>query len=298
MNDSEKNKQELIEELHALRGRVREMTQTASVREHIQDVLQHSAKAEHEFNEVLGSLVEVVNELSVIPAVDEMCRQAVLLARHRLGFERLGIWFRTKDPWVFTGSYGVDAFGEIVDERTKTNRIDPGSPEARMITSKVPIITYGSGPVVDSTGAEVGQAEQVFAPIWDGTAVIGHISMDNRVTHRPITSHQCELLRLFASSLGYLVTRARAHEDRERLINELQAALNQINTLSGLLPICASCKKIRDDHGYWSQIEEYIQQHSEAEFSHSICPDCVERLYPELAKRKNGEETEEPTPLT
>jgi hypothetical protein len=63
---------------------------------------------------------------------------------------------------------------------------------------------------------------------------------------------------------------------------ELQKALSEINTLSGLLPICASCKKIRDDKGYWNQIEAYIRDRSEAEFSHSICPKCASRLYPEL----------------
>jgi hypothetical protein len=67
---------------------------------------------------------------------------------------------------------------------------------------------------------------------------------------------------------------------RER--NELQKAISEIKTLSGLLPICASCKKIRDDSGYWNQIEAYIRDRSEAEFSHSICPKCASRLYPEL----------------
>ena len=66
---------------------------------------------------------------------------------------------------------------------------------------------------------------------------------------------------------------------REQLVNDLKNALDEIKTLSGLLPICASCKKIRDDKGYWNQIEVYIQQHSEAEFSHGICPDCMDALY-------------------
>ena len=67
---------------------------------------------------------------------------------------------------------------------------------------------------------------------------------------------------------------------RER--NELQKAISEIKTLSGLLPICASCKKIRDDKGYWNQIEAYIRIRSEAEFSHSICPECAEQLYSDL----------------
>ena len=60
---------------------------------------------------------------------------------------------------------------------------------------------------------------------------------------------------------------------------ELQDALDQVKVLRGLIPICSSCKKIRDDQGYWHQVEEYVQTHSEAEFSHGICPDCARRLY-------------------
>jgi len=76
--------------------------------------------------------------------------------------------------------------------------------------------------------------------------------------------------------------RKRAQDEKDRLIVELRAALGKVKTLGGLLPICASCKKIRDDAGYWRQIEAYIRDHSEAEFSHSICPECAKKLYPEL----------------
>lgn len=76
--------------------------------------------------------------------------------------------------------------------------------------------------------------------------------------------------------------RKRVEEEREVLIAELQAALEQVKQLSGLLPICASCKKIKDDNGSWNQIELYIRDHSEAEFSHGLCPDCAKKLYPEL----------------
>jgi len=76
--------------------------------------------------------------------------------------------------------------------------------------------------------------------------------------------------------------RKRIEEERERLVRDLREALAEVKTLSGLLPICASCKKIRDDKGYWRQIEIYIRDHSEAEFSHSICPECVKKMYPNL----------------
>ncbi len=71
------------------------------------------------------------------------------------------------------------------------------------------------------------------------------------------------------------------NEEREKLILELQEANAKVKTLSGFFPICASCKKIRDDEGYWKQIETYISEHSEALFTHSICPECAKRLYPE-----------------
>ncbi len=76
---------------------------------------------------------------------------------------------------------------------------------------------------------------------------------------------------------------ARKEEEAERLklIHELTDALGKIKTLKGLLPICSSCKKIRDDKGYWQKVESYISEHTDAEFTHGICPECVRRVYPE-----------------
>ena len=80
--------------------------------------------------------------------------------------------------------------------------------------------------------------------------------------------------------------RKQSEEKQKQLVLELQEALAKVKTLSGFLPICASCKKIRDDEGYWEQIEKYISEHSEAQFSHGICPECAEKLYPQLYKKK------------
>jgi len=70
--------------------------------------------------------------------------------------------------------------------------------------------------------------------------------------------------------------------EREILITRLEEALAKVKTLSGLLPICAACKQIRDDRGYWNQIESYIRDHSQAEFTHLICPPCAKKLYPDI----------------
>lgn len=77
-----------------------------------------------------------------------------------------------------------------------------------------------------------------------------------------------------------ITERKRAEEEREQLIAELKQALSKIKTLNGLLPICASCKKIRDDQGYWTQIETYIRTHAAVDFTHGICPECARKLYP------------------
>jgi PAS domain S-box-containing protein len=99
--------------------------------------------------------------------------------------------------------------------------------------------------------------------------------LETRVASRTAElSHANELLR---QEIG---ERRRAEQERETLIEELQDALVRIKTLKGLIPICASCKKIRTDKGFWQQIEEYIGDHSDAEFSHGLCPDCARTLYP------------------
>jgi PAS domain S-box-containing protein len=75
--------------------------------------------------------------------------------------------------------------------------------------------------------------------------------------------------------------RKSAEAERERLIRELQETLGRVRTLSGLLPMCAACRKIRDKQDVWHNLESYIRTHTEADFSHGICPDCRQRLYPE-----------------
>jgi len=88
---------------------------------------------------------------------------------------------------------------------------------------------------------------------------------------------------VLSASIGFCWGKIRqTDEEKSKLIIELQEALQRVKTLGGLLPICASCKKIRDDQGYWNQIEAYIEQHSEAEFTHGICPQCARKLYPDF----------------
>jgi hypothetical protein len=77
-----------------------------------------------------------------------------------------------------------------------------------------------------------------------------------------------------------LTERVRAEADRERLIEELQQALDSVKMLSGLIPICTHCKAVRDDKGYWLQVDAFMREHSNAKLSHSICPDCAQKVMP------------------
>ena len=88
------------------------------------------------------------------------------------------------------------------------------------------------------------------------------------------------------AKIKILIRLKNALDERDKLIHVLQEALSKLKTLWGLLPICSSCKKIRDQNGSWNQIEDYIREHSPANFSHSICPECAKRLYPEFYNNK------------
>lgn len=89
-----------------------------------------------------------------------------------------------------------------------------------------------------------------------------------------------------------LLARVNTHITLQQTIKKLRRALDEVKTLKGLLPICAKCKKVRDDEGYWQSVEKYISQKTEAKFTHSICPDCLKDLYPEYYEKKYGKNKE------
>jgi DNA-binding NtrC family response regulator len=97
-----------------------------------------------------------------------------------------------------------------------------------------------------------------------------------------IKDHDRNYLHVMPVTVKNAIGRHRMEQERERLIKELQCAMADIKTLRGLLPICARCKKIRDDKGYWNHMEHYIQEHTDAQFTHGYCPDCASELFKSL----------------
>lgn len=114
------------------------------------------------------------------------------------------------------------------------------------------------------------------------------------VTISPIAGPTGEIIG--ASTIARDITERRREEaERLKLIEDLTQALAHAKTLRSLLPICAGCKKIRDDHGYWQQLESYFQQHEHIDFSHGLCPECTDRLYPEFANNLRTDNGSPPT---
>jgi hypothetical protein len=108
---------------------------------------------------------------------------------------------------------------------------------------------------------------------------------ENNITLQEKVEQRTEALqRANRDLLVEIENRKKVEKEKEALIIELQKALEEVKVLSGMLPICSFCKNIRNDEGYWQEIETYIREHTTAEFSHSICTDCMKKHYPDIYK--------------
>lgn len=126
--------------------------------------------------------------------------------------------------------------------------------------------------------------QALYVAAWIGVpllALLAIVLLWNRTLHRRVETRTREL-RLHQEHLEELVKARTA---------DLQEALEDVKRLSGLVPICASCKKVRDDQGYWTQVEQYVEANSEATFTHGLCPDCIDHLYPEVIARRKAAES-------
>ena len=137
----------------------------------------------------------------------------------------------------------------------------------------------------------------IMMPGMDGYEVCQRLKEDERTKDIPVifitakSDIEGEIKGFALGAVDYITqpivhhivqARVRTHLQLKHKTDLLEQALKEIKTLRGIVPICANCKKIRDDEGYWTQVEVYVQNHSEATFSHGICPGCAKKLYPEF----------------
>jgi PAS domain S-box-containing protein len=183
-------------------------------RKQAEDELRQTREAALQFSEQLAALQEVTNELSKAESSDDLCQMAVQLGRSRLGFDRVSIWFIEEHLGIMRGSFGTDERGELRDERNAQVELRHEGLAWRLFSHKEPKALVEHCPLCDHLGREVGEGDNALAALWDGDEVIGVICVDNLFTGQPIRERQLEVLRLYATTLGHLITRKQADEAR------------------------------------------------------------------------------------
>lgn len=146
----------------------------------------------------------------------------------------------------------------------------------------------------ESEGLMMGAGDYIVKPFNPSLArlrVKNHLELKRQ---RDLLNSRAEELQVLNNELAHEVEERRSVQiSNEQLISELRKATAEVKTLSGLLPVCASCKQVRDDQGYWSQLETYLKKHTEISFSHGLCLDCAHKLYPEYYDKTPAKELPE-----
>ncbi|MFA6033984.1 MAG: GAF domain-containing protein [Myxococcota bacterium] len=216
-----------------------------------------------------------------IIAGDDLSRISALVLRHA----RL----LTGSPLGFTGWFG-DTTGEIVFSAVEGETLPAQTTRKSSISRAV----GGSLFIVNDPKNEImppglprwrdSITRLIAAPAVFSDELLGQVVVAN--AGQDYTGDDVETLERLSSFYAIAIRFTRSQHEREVLIHELQEAIGKVKTLSGLLPICSSCKQIRDDKGYWHQVEVYVRNRTDAQFSHGICPDCMKKLYPDLFENK------------
>ena len=192
-----------------IQGIARDITE----RRKAEEAIRKSELSERQLRKQLTILNEVTAELSKASSLDDLCRRAVELGRKELGFDRLGIWFIEEKPDRLRGSFGTDEEGNTRDERHMTSRIEKDFIASNVIGEpKRRIALRHNQYLNDEQGNRLGPLTHVVAALWNGEDIIGCLSADNLFSRRPFTVADCELLKLFASSLGHLCSQKRTEE--------------------------------------------------------------------------------------
>ncbi|HNX96039.1 MAG TPA: HAMP domain-containing protein [Candidatus Aminicenantes bacterium] len=195
----------------------------------------------------------------------------------------------------------IQRFMEVIDRRMRTESSDD---QARLFRYTLLALVFTIVVMVVVLIKFIHTWWHILRPIGHLRRQVAEIAAGNYAARGDVPSGNeigelCDNFNSMAASLqrdvderqeAERVIRATA-EQREKLIGELQSALDNIKTLQGLIPICASCKKVRDDKGYWGQVEEYIGAHTEARFTHGICPECARKLYGDVYEQMEKKRT-------
>jgi hypothetical protein len=262
---------------------------------------------------------EIIGILNASTGVTETIKGILAAIQKETGFDAVGIRLRSgKDfPYFaqngFSGDFLLtentlvvrnkdggqcrDKNGEYKLECTCglviSGKTDPANP---LFTDGGSFWTNDSLPILDLPGEQDprlhprnkcihdGYFSIALIPIRSKGEIVGLLQLNGREKDMLIFE-QVHYFERLSASIGVALMRKLADEELKREHNRLQKALKEVKTLRGFIPICASCKKVRVDDAYWEQLEVYIHDHTEAELSHGLCPECIGKLYPGLCEK-------------
>lgn len=274
----------------ALWGGMDGVTAAGQIREHLDIpvifLTAHSDSATLQRAKVTGPYGYIVK-----PLVERDLRIGVEMALHKHAMERQQTkqdkWFATTLASLGEAVIATDANGGVRFMNPLAESIT-GWPQAQATGRHLDQVMALSDEAASTGGqgvfAEAVRKGQVIN--WAGNSVLW--PRDGRST--PIDYSATCIHELDGTLAGVVVVlrditpRHQTEQDRERIIRQLRATLETVKTLRGLVPVCASCKKIRDNQGHWNAVDAYITKHGLGEVSHGLCPDCIRKLYPSLAE--------------
>ncbi|MGD9939747.1 MAG: GAF domain-containing protein [Clostridia bacterium] len=200
------------------------------------------------------------------------------------------VWIPQDDGWMqaVSSSYGTATMG----------RTDAGSRDEKS-TIEIPAGQLGNCCEVQRTlvgGFRNGTGSVAFIPLLSRGKARGVLELGNEFVSGAFPPERMKIVEAIAAQASISIENAELYANLERKVEErtrdLEAALKNVRQLQGLIPICSSCKKVRDDTGYWGQVEEYISARTDADFTHGLCPDCLEHYYDEMDINKEDRKKE------
>jgi len=198
-------------------GLLRDITEEV----HAEQALRARNDEEQHFSAALRELHNIRNVLVSEQDIHNFCRQAVILGHEVLGFDRLSLWFVSDLPTEIVGSYGIDEYGRLRDEREERISCTPGSMVATVLADQARIQVREDEPLRNAQAEIVGHGAHAVAALWDGNTVTGVLSVDNLISQQAFTRHRTELLEIFADTLGHLYSRLRLQISLRALAQEL-----------------------------------------------------------------------------
>jgi len=198
-------------------------------RKRAEEALREREESARDFQELLKTLHMLSSELSSAASFDDLCHMAVELGHSRLGFDRLGLWFLDDDQLYMRGSFGMNEYGQIRDERGNRYPVAESGLLHDLLNGNQRLSVSAHGKLFNHRREVVGQGWRAMAALWDGARAIGYISTDNLVDHRPISAYHLDLLALYGATLGHLCMRKQAEIALEQRVAERTVQLAAAN---------------------------------------------------------------------